>query len=662
MGAGEFVAAHDGDFLIQTREEPWPGSRRVAVNTAVAANVAGDRVEVHLANGHLALLVNGAVAAIKSGPLPKGGDLVLGSHQSKDLLAVDWPDGSYLLVTMYGTMALTLLVSAAPVHAGKLSGLLGDDNDDPANDLRVGTGAPISEVTHDTLYPKYADSLRISQSGSLFTYNAGASTATYTDRTFPDKTPDPLPNAGWAKTVCQQYGITDPVSLAECLLDVASTGSAEFVGGAVVAQNTSVGFRVGGNGAALAIGKPGDTVSATFAGTAGQKLYVDVPETTLPDGCGILSLRDPAGKTLATGCLINGKGGIDTVTLPVTGTYTVLVDPPGNATGTITLRLISATDQQSSLAIDGVEQTIAVTAAGGVGTFTFTAGSGTIVYINVLSSSLPSECGVLSLHDPADKVLNTGCIINGTGSIDRTELTGTGRYTIVVDPGGTGTGDVHLKVTQAIDQNGAISVNGPTVTAKLAKPGALAHFTFTGTAGQVVYLDAPTSTLASQCGVLALTDPAGKGLNTGCIINGVGSIDRTVLPTSGNYTITVDPADANIGEVTLHLVGATDQVGTITLGGPPVTATISQPGALARFTFTGTAGASVVLDVPSSDLPSTCGVLILADSAGNPLATGCIINGTGGIATFQLPATGSYTIIVDPSDNQTGQATLRLHS
>ncbi len=662
QGAGEFVAAHDGDFQIQVRETPWPNSRTVATNTAVAANVAADRVEVRLLNGHLNLLVNGAATALGSASLPKGGKLVLGTYKHADLLAVDWPDGSYLLVTTFGTTSLTLLVSAAPGHAGKLTGLLGNDNDDPADDLRVGAGAPITEANHDSLYPKYADSLRINQSGSLFSYDAGASTATYTDRSFPDKAPDPLPSAGWAKAVCQQYGITDPVSLAECLLDVASTGSAEFVGSAVVAQSTSVGLRVGGAGTSLAVGTPGGTVSVTFAGTAGQKLYVDVPETTLPSGCGILSLRDPAGKTLATGCLINGKGGIDTVTLPVDGTYTVLVDPPDNATGTITLRLISATDQQSTLAVDGVEQTVSVTTAGGVGKVTFTANGGTVVYVDVLSSTLPSECGVLSLHDPADKVLETGCLVNGTGSIGRTELTGTGRYTIVVDPSGTGTGEVHLKVTQAIDQRGTIGVDGPAVAAKISQPGALARFTFTGSAGQVIYLDASNSTLKGQCGVLALIDPTGNRLNTGCLVNGVGSIDRTVLTGSGTYTVTVDPADADTGQVTVRLFGATDQTGTIILGGPTVAATVGQPGALARFTFTGSAGQRVVLDVPSADLPSGCGVLILADSAGQQLATGCIINGTGSIDAFTLPAAGTYTIIVDPSGNQTGHATLRLHS
>jgi hypothetical protein len=42
---------------------------------------------------------------------------------------------------------------------------------------------------------------------------------------------------------------------------------------------------------------------------------------------------------VAGGCIISGKGGITPVTLPTTGTYTVIVDPRGHTTGTARLRL-----------------------------------------------------------------------------------------------------------------------------------------------------------------------------------------------------------------------------------------------------------------------------------------------------------------------------------
>lgn len=52
-----------------------------------------------------------------------------------------------------------------------------------------------------------------------------------------------------------------------------------------------------------------------------------------------LQLRDAGGATLSSGCVINGAGGIEPTVLPDTGTYTIVVDPSGSATGSVTLAL-----------------------------------------------------------------------------------------------------------------------------------------------------------------------------------------------------------------------------------------------------------------------------------------------------------------------------------
>ena len=62
-------------------------------------------------------------------------------------------------------------------------------------------------------------------------------------------------------------------------------------------------------------------------------------DATLPDQCSPLELRDADGTPVSTGCVVNGAGGIDATVLPATGVYTVVVDPSGAATGTVTLTL-----------------------------------------------------------------------------------------------------------------------------------------------------------------------------------------------------------------------------------------------------------------------------------------------------------------------------------
>ncbi len=666
QAAGEFVVTRDTAaadpataLQIQVREQPWPGSRQISVNTAMAANVAGDRVEVLVDNGQMKVLVNSANHPLSSGKLPKGGDLVYTPRNAGPFLTIDWPDQSYALVTLYNH-TLTLIVVPAPVHSGHLTGLLGNADGDPANDLHLASGAATGPPTYSDLYPAFADSLRVAQQNSLFTYEPGTSTQTYTDRTFPDRNPVPSSRRAWAEAVCVQYGITDPVTLADCVVDLANTGSADFLAASLLTQAAATSFRLGGGSTTVAITRAGQKTTVPFAGTAGQKLYVDVVASTLPSNCGQLTLQDPKGHQLASGCIINGKGGIDVVVLPVTGTYLVVVAPPEGVTGSVSMRLVSATDQQGGLSIDGPPATIAVTTAGGIGRLTFSGQQGEVIYADIPTATLPGSCGSISIHDPQDKVLATGCVINGTGSIDRITLPAAGTYSFVLDPADAAIGSVQVRLNRATDQIGRIGVDGPAVTATVAQPGAVVLLSFSGSAGEKVYVGATAATIPGECGVIFLRDSAGGQLNTGCVINGEGDVDATVLKESGTYTVGFDPSAAVVGSVVFRLIRDTDEQGAIAIGGATVTATIGQPGAVSRFTFQGSAGQKVAVVATGSTLPSGCGLLQLRDAAAGTLTTGCVLDGKGGIDSFALATTGSFTVVVDPEAADTGQVQLQL--
>jgi hypothetical protein len=192
----------------------------------------------------------------------------------------------------------------------------------------------------------------------------------------------------------------------------------------------------------------------------------------------------------------------------------------------------------------------------------------------------------------------------------------------------------------------------------------VAKLTFPGTAGQKVFLDVESSTVPNSCGVLTLRAPDGQVSNSGCIIDGKGSIDRTVLAATGTYTVELDPTEANVGEARLRLYVATDQEGTIGLGGAPVTATVTQPGAVARFTFTASAGQRIFADATEANLPNTCGVLLLLGPDGNTMTSGCVINGAGQLESggTLLKDSGTYALVLDPPQRDTGSMTLKLHT
>lgn len=668
QAAGEFVVSKDiasvdpaTAFQVQVREEPWRNSRQVGVNTAMAANVAGDRVEVFVQDGQMEVRVNSANHPLTSGPLPEGGDLIYTPRKAGPFLTIDWPDHSYTLVTTY-SRSLTLIVVPAPIHNGHLTGLLADADGNPADDLHLASGSATGAPTYDDLYPKFAESLRITQQNSLFTYGPGTSTQTYTDRTFPDRNSAPSPRRAWAESACALYGITDPISLQNCVVDLANTGNSEFLAASMLTQANATSFQLGGGGTTLAVTKAGQQITVPFRGTAGQKLYVDVVASTLPSGCGWLRLQDPTGKLLAAGCIINGKGGIDVVVLPVTGSYLVVVDPPAGATGSVSMRLVSATDQQGGLTIDGPPATIAVTAAGGLGRLTFSGQKGEVVYAGIPTSTLPDSCGSVSIQDLQQHRLGSGCVINGVGSIDRVTLPATGTYAFVLDPADAVTGSMQVRLTSATDQIGTIGVDGPTVTATIAQPGAVALLTFSGSVGERVYVDASGGTLADQCGVIFLRDPTGNTANGGCVIGGKGDIDATLLKENGTYTIVVDPSAADLGSVQLRVFRDTDQQGAISINGPAVTAAISQPGAVSRFTFQGSAGQKVAVSATGATFTGGCSVLQLKDAADQTLTSGCVLSGHGNTDVVDLPSTGTFTVVLDLGGGEIGQAQLQLTS
>jgi hypothetical protein len=185
--AGEhlLVESDDGSVVLQTRHEPWGTSDRVSVVTAVALELTGLAVEID-ADG--TLTVDGQVATLANGDwIP----LLDSAAISRDgnTYSIGWPgdsDERFRLDVKYGSDHLNLTPYLPPSLMGSVSGLLGDGDGDPSNDLATSDGTVLEQpISSSTLYGTYADSWRITQQESLFTYEQGESTGTFTDLEFP---------------------------------------------------------------------------------------------------------------------------------------------------------------------------------------------------------------------------------------------------------------------------------------------------------------------------------------------------------------------------------------------------------------------------------------------------------------------------------------------
>lgn len=555
QAAGEFVLARakDADFEVQVRQQQWQDSRWVAVNTAAVVKTASHKIEVAPNGYKLAVLVDGQKQPLESAELSGGDSLSTTSNSNR--LDITTKSGSVVSFFALGNYGVDVSVDPSEDFKGKLEGLLGNFDGEGNNDLRLQGKDAVIKSDFDQLYPNFSDSWRVSDRTSLFTYPAGKNTASYTNRAFPYERADPKKLAGYAaaEELCRRLGVTDETSLAECAMDVAITGRPEFARSAARHQTVIAGSSEGAENYTLEAKKHGDIGKITFTGKKGEKIFVDVFSSSLPASCGVISIRDASDKTLESGCIINGKGYVETTVLPADDTYSLQLKASEDATGSAHVRMYRVTDQTGTISLDGDAVTANITRPGMQARFTFNGVIGQRLFVDTSNVSLPSQCSPIALIAPSGDVAGSGCIINNKGTVDTTILKENGQYTLLVNPADVTTGKVTLKLSSSQLISKTTNV-GDATKLTFAKPGDEAEVRFNGTAGQRIYVDISESTLPSQCGGFGLRMPNGEKVD-GCIIGKEDSLqeDGIVLPVNGAYAVFFNPAEANMGELMLRV-------------------------------------------------------------------------------------------------------------
>jgi YD repeat-containing protein len=407
----------------------------------------------------------------------------------------------------------------------------------------------------------------------------------------------------------------------------------------------------------------GQNARYTFSGTSGQQISLTLTNSTYT-GCIALatSIMKPDGTNLGSTSICGGSGFIDSMTLPVTGTYTVLVDPGGTATGSVTLQLNTFSDLSGTITI-GTPLTVTTTGIGQNARYTFSGTAGQQISLT-LTNSTYTGCIALatSILKPDGTNLGSTSICGATGFIDSMTMPVTGTYTVLVDPGGTATGSVTLQLNTFSDLSGTITIGTP-LTVTTTGAGQNARYTFSGTSGQQISLTLTNSTYTG-CIALAtsILKPDGTTLGSTSICGATGFIDSMTMPVTGTYTVLVDPGGTATGSVTLQLNTFSDLSGTITIG-TPLTVTTTGSGQNARYTFSGTAGQQISLTLTNS---TYAGCIALATSIlkpdGTTLGSTSICGATGFIDSMTIPVTGTYTVFVNPGGTATGSVTLLLNT
>ncbi len=241
-GVGEYVLLDHRASGLQVQMRTVPAQNDMSSVGAMTVSSGGTVVQLE-ADG--TVLTNGETFGLLEGELADLGDGILISRYG----------GVISLLSAFDDAGEQAVISWTPQPgdrgdfsiavprswAGQLTGMLGNLDGDPRNDLVSAQGVDVtgslkfgaaSSVYAQRLYATFGDSWRVTEDSTHFTYPSGKTTADHTDRSRPlgavslaDLSDAALTNA---RAVCEAAGITDGLSLTDCLLDVGFSGDPSF--------------------------------------------------------------------------------------------------------------------------------------------------------------------------------------------------------------------------------------------------------------------------------------------------------------------------------------------------------------------------------------------------------------------------------------------------
>jgi RHS repeat-associated protein len=497
QAAGEFTAikSPDGSIDVQVRQQPSKGDTSVTFATAVAANVDGDRVGFYALEPSF-LVVNGTAAngALFSERLPHGGTVA----RNGSSVTVRWPDGSELAISDVGIPGLSsdlydsnLSYSFVPGPgvAPTLTGLLGTNNTKAQLVDGDGTTLLLSDPKFGTkLYSQFANSWRISQVESLFDYGPGKSTATFTNLRIPYNTDFTVASLSESAR-----------ARAEAICAALGVRSEPLLDDCILDVGVTGNAALGGAEAQVAATGTAATAVGASSGTT-TRTATTSPTTTTPG-------TSPSS--------------------PSTTTHEITL-------GTTVSGTIKSTSQQR--------------------TYTFSATAGEIVY-------LESKTKVCGANPPWWQLLKPDGTTDGESpvcyssfdrpdDIGRVVLSTAGNWTTEVYSRDGSTGPYAFTVLPVPATTTTPIRTGQTVSGSI-NIGQERDYTFSATAGEIVYLESKTEGCGANPPWWQLLKPDGTsdGENPVCYssFDRPDDIGRVVLSTAGTWTIEVYSRDGSTG-------------------------------------------------------------------------------------------------------------------
>ncbi len=246
----------------------------------------------------------------------------------------------------------------------------------------------------------------------------------------------------------------------------------------------------------------GENAIRSFAASAGQKLTLTVSANSYSEGA-FFTIRQPNGSSVTAPFFSTPTGFLDTFAVPVTGTYTIEVDPRAQQTGTATYLLATVPDNTGTTTI-GTPTTVVTTVVGENAIRSFPATAGQRVTLSVSANSY-SDGAFFTIRQPNGASVTSPFFSAPSGTTQPIALPATGTYTIEVDPRAQQTGTATFLLADAPAALAAPSVVGRATTALDPAESAFITRTLRPTAAAAATDSTPSAATAAAAVVPSLT-------------------------------------------------------------------------------------------------------------------------------------------------------------
>ena len=409
---------------------------------------------------------------------------------------------------------------------------------------------------------------------------------------------------------------------------------------------SAAGLSTTGGAVDVAIGRFGQNAESVFQGTAGQTLSLAVVSNTFTE-YSVVEVFAPSGTRISQFTVSAGRADtLEIPALPQTGAYRVVVDPDDGGTGSLSLSL--SADAAVSLAVDGASVPVALGRPGQRARAAFTAPAGGALGFALTGVSLNKPASIRLIGPSGGSGDYVGTVSSNSDDVFYLKnLTPNAAYTLVVTPQDAGSGNATLWLSAPV---AAGTLTTAPKTAAVTRPGQRLEFVFDAAAGDGTIVALTGVTLGS--GQAFHVAPGTSTETTAAYINSDTATADLLAPLpAGTHRIIVQPSDPKTGAVTAALVPDAAG-GALSVGGAKKPAAISTAGQNAHYTFAGTTGQKLRLVL---DAPPYYWYLTVTSPNGTKLVDDRSLSSTALYTDLPaLPATGTYTIAVNPWSLRTG--------